>query len=397
MDGNAATEKTKFVFFAPGDVQVARVDRQCIVYACDALQRLGVEVELVAMKIRLVKSELRGGNPLELYRLRTAPRLRLVKCLAGQESSGFWAAANRFLVHGYAALRHRRAALPDRKLIFYTKNYSSAWLFVAMRRLLIPSLKVIFEAHTVPHNACQTRVLKNVDGIVANCLALADDLRPILPGKPMMGIHQGVDLEHYNSLRISREEARRQLGLPIDTRSVVYTGKLYWGYREVELLLEAARLLTPGIELTLVGGRADHARKYEEYARQRGLANVRVVGFVPPCEVQRYQLAADVLVSYYPTGLELNRYRSPGKLFEYMAAGRAIVAGDYPALREVVDESAALFVQPDHPAALAAALNELLRDEGRMTALGAATLKRVEQFTWQGRAEKILAFIESLP
>ena len=261
----------------------------------------------------------------------------------------------------------------------------------------MPSAKVVFEAHTVPRNRYQLSVLKHVDGIVANGHAVAGDLRRLLPQKPIMAIHQGVDLAHYNSLRISKEEARLKLGLPVESRNVVYTGKIYWGYREVDFLLEAAAQFAPGIELILVGGRADHVKKYADYVQQKRFRNVRVIGFVPPREVHLYQLAADALVSYYPTGLELNRYRSPGKLFEYMAAGRAIVAGDYPALREVIDESTAVFVEPDQPDKLAATINDLFQDERKMLSLGASALKRVAHFTWQERAQRILEFIESLP
>src|SRR5262245_25951329 len=197
-----APERPRLVFFATGDVQVARVDRQCIVYACEALQRIGVDVELVAMKIKLAKSELQSENPLQLYRLRSEPSLRLVNCLAAQDSGALWGASNRLFAHGYAALQHRREASRACRLFFYTKNYSSAWLFVLMRRWLMPGVKIIFEAHTLPHNRYQQRVLGRVDGIVANGLAVAHDLRPLFPGRPILGIHQGVDLEHYNSLRL---------------------------------------------------------------------------------------------------------------------------------------------------------------------------------------------------
>jgi glycosyltransferase involved in cell wall biosynthesis len=386
----------KVVYFAPGDVQVARVDRQCIVYACEAFQRCDVDVELVAMKIRLVSDETHADNPLQLYRLRTEPRLRLVNSWATQNSRPLWTSVNRLFVHEYAALKQWPETAGARSVTFYTKNYSSACLLLAIRRILMPGVQVVFEAHTLPHNRYQHAVLRRVDGIVANGFAVADDLRPLLPGKPMVPIHQGVDLEHYNSLRISKQEARRKLGLNDFSKSVVYTGKLYWGYREVELLIEASRHFAPGVELILVGGRADHARKYAEYVQQQGLNNIRVTGFVPPSEVHWYQLAADALVSYYPTGLELNRYRSPGKLFEYMAAGRAIVAADYASLREVIDESTAVFVEPDQPAKLGAAINDLLQNETRMHALSTAALQRVEHYTWQRRAQNILKFVESL-
>ena len=50
-------------------------------------------------------------------------------------------------------------------------------------------------------------------------------------------------------------------------------------------------------------------------------------------------------------------------------------------LREVIDDTTAVFVEPDHAVKLAATINDLLNDEAQMSALGAAALQRVERFT----------------
>ena len=39
------------------------------------------------------------------------------------------------------------------------------------------------------------------------------------------------------------------------------------------------------------------------------------------------------------------------KMFEYMAAGRAILSSDLPVLREVLNEENAILLPPDEPAA----------------------------------------------
>jgi len=49
--------------------------------------------------------------------------------------------------------------------------------------------------------------------------------------------------------------------------------------------------------------------------------------------------------------------------------------------REVIDDTTAVFVEPDHAEKLAATINDLLNDEAQMSALGAAALQRVERFT----------------
>jgi glycosyltransferase involved in cell wall biosynthesis len=388
----------KFVFLAPGDIQVARTERQCIVYFCSALKELGADVELVAMGIRVMDCELKTANPLDLYRIRTEPPLRIVRSLASQDCSDVWWSVNRLFVHCSAALSALRRT-PNERVVFFTRNNASALALAALRRLCNPAVRVLFEIHRLPPNWLQRRVLKEVDGVVAQTRALASDLEAVVPRKPILPVHMGVDLQHYSSIRLGQKDAREAVGLPLDKKLVVYAGKLYWSYGEVELLLEAATRLTPSAEVVLVGGRADHVDKYRERIRRTGVKNVRFVGFVAPSTVHYYNLAADVLVSYYPTGIDLNQYRSPLKLFEYMAAGRAIVAADYPVLREIigVPDTAAVLVEPDNPRALAAAVNALLADEGRRSRLGAEALKRVERFSWKQRAKSVLDFVAALP
>src|SRR5438067_1685824 len=96
----------KMVYLAPADIQVARVDRQCIVHFCDALSQLGVQVELVALRIKLVPDELWADDPLSLYRVRNGFPARLVRVPVGQDSRGLWLAANRLVVHTREAVRY---------------------------------------------------------------------------------------------------------------------------------------------------------------------------------------------------------------------------------------------------------------------------------------------------
>jgi glycosyltransferase involved in cell wall biosynthesis len=91
----------------------------------------------------------------------------------------------------------------------------------------------------------------------------------------------------------------------------------------------------------------------------------------------------------------LNRYRSPGKLFEYMASGVPIVSVDLPVLREVLgDDPAAVLVPPDSPDALAEGIAGILDDPARAKQLATRALQRVEAFTWRARADAVRAFVE---
>lgn len=91
-------------------------------------------------------------------------------------------------------------------------------------------------------------------------------------------------------------------------------------------------------------------------------------------------------------------YCSPLKLFEYMGAGKAIVAPDQPNVREILtaDESALLF-EPNAAGAMSAAVLRLARDGELRSRLGRAAREQLQSrgYTWQRNAERIVALIRS--
>ena len=89
---------------------------------------------------------------------------------------------------------------------------------------------------------------------------------------------------------------------------------------------------------------------------------------------------------------DTSRWMSPLKMFEYMAAGKAIVSSDLPVLREVLaDGEDALMVPATDVGAWETAIERLLTDEALRNRLGAAAqAKLLRDFTWDARAGKVL-------
>ena len=109
-------------------------------------------------------------------------------------------------------------------------------------------------------------------------------------------------------------------------------------------------------------------------------------GQVSQKEAALYINAADVLViPDTVTGLTA----SPLKLFEYMAVGKSVVCKDMPALREIIDDNAALFFPDGETDALAAALDRLRSNPTLRVATGHAAIEQAQQYTYRARAEKI--------
>lgn len=391
----------KLVYYAPRDVLIPRVARQCIMRFCEGLASIGVDVELVSLGLRLQHDEpTRRMSLWDVYGIETRFPVRILPALSAQDSPEWLIEAQRLISYRlHAWWRHSmRRDLHHRDLtVFYFRNFRSMTPLLSLRKRHPGRVLTVLELHG-PVAERHRSILERVDGVVCISGTLAEDTlaRFDLDPARVTVAHTGVALDRIERLRIPKREARERLGLPPDRPIVVYTGKVHEGYREVDLLIEAAGHLDPGTLLVIVGGRADQLGHYRAITDGRGLDNVRFAGFVPPADVPHYQSAADVLAMYYPPELELNDFRSPAKLFEYMAAGRPIVAADYRSMHEILDERSGVLVPPDDPVALAGAINEVVSDPARAARLGAEALTRAARYTWKERASAVSRFVAGL-
>ncbi len=221
-------------------------------------------------------------------------------------------------------------------------------------------------------------------------LAGQDDLVRVAPN--------GVELGRYQDL-LSPESARKALTFP-ERFTAGYTGHFYAG-RGMPLMFELAQDL-PDVQFLWVGGQPKDVAFWQNRLKNAGVENVRLTGFVENAVLPDYQAAADVLLMPYGRSIAGSGggnsadICSPMKMFEYMAAGRAIITSDLPVIREVLDERMAVFCPPEDPAAWKAALTALMADPQRRQALGAAARAAAQSYTWRARAEKALSgFLET--
>jgi glycosyltransferase involved in cell wall biosynthesis len=143
-----------------------------------------------------------------------------------------------------------------------------------------------------------------------------------------------------------------------------------------------------------VGGTPADVAAFEAFLAREGLERVRLAGYVPPGAVPLWLAAADAL-ALPNSGAETisARYTSPLKLFEYMAAGRPVVASDLPSLREVLADGVnARLVPPDSPAGLARGLLEVLDDPDLGARLASRARADVAGRTWDARARAVRDF-----
>jgi glycosyltransferase involved in cell wall biosynthesis len=176
----------------------------------------------------------------------------------------------------------------------------------------------------------------------------------------------------------------------------VYAGHLY-PWKGVDVFVRALAHL-PGVRGRIVGGHPaepDLAR-VRSLVRALGLdERVEITGLVPPADVAGHLAAASALVLPNVPAAISERYTSPLKLFEYLAAGKPIVASNLAAIREVVTHGEhAWLVTPGDPEALAAGQRHVLEEPGVAAHLGRGARRLAPQFTWAARAARLRPVLE---
>jgi glycosyltransferase involved in cell wall biosynthesis len=197
----------------------------------------------------------------------------------------------------------------------------------------------------------------------------------------------GVDASDF--MQLDKAEARTKLGLPVEKKIALYAGR-FFDWKGLEILPKAAEL-TPHIEWYLVGGDEKH---FAQFVKEPLPANIHFAGSRPHQEMPLWLAAADALVvlgtkrdtqSYF--------YTSPMKLFEYLLAGRPIVASNTPAIAEIVSAKEVLLYEPDNAQDMAEKIAYAVLHNADVQERVSAAEKRGSHCTWEARAKRIKAFM----
>ena len=380
---------------------------------CHALAERGHDVTMVVRPDTHVPPR----DPYEFYGLSRLPQLRIeVAPITGP------AAARRA---GYLTFTIGRAAGRSRQDLIVTRDLGLASLLMRLPSAMRAPL--VYEAHTIAADAAAARpqlltgseaaspaklqrlakrderVWRHADGYVTITEGLRRELMARFgPRERIAVVPDGVRTANVQSPIPDPPAPTPDPRAPSpDPRpfTIGYAGHLY-PWKGVDLIVEAVAALKDARGL-IVGGHEQEP----DLARVKGLAEqldcasrITFTGLIPPVAVAARLREADVLVLPNPASAISTDFTSPLKLFEYMAAGRPIVASDLPAFREVLrSEENALLVEPGNPPALVAAIQRLEGDPALGARLAARAFEDVRAFTWARRAERLEAlFLEVL-
>ncbi len=150
------------------------------------------------------------------------------------------------------------------------------------------------------------------------------------------------------------------------------------------------------VAFLLVGGGANKEFFQEKLHIKNYAPRVILAGTVPHNEVPQYLACMDVVLAPYPK-LPF-WYPSSLKIFEYMAAGKAVIASDIGQVGEVIkDGENGLLIDPEVGAALLQKTVSLIENEALRKRLGVQARREVlEKYTWEQQAKKIIAIFEGI-
>ncbi len=275
--------------------------------------------------------------------------------------------------------------------LFYCREPLAAW------RLVRAGRPVLFEAHGLPTGRLSRWIHRRLlfAPTLRRLVVISDALRLRFERLGLLPRYADTIVAHDAADPVEVPGPALTDGRPA---RLGYVGHLYSG-RGVEILFALARAL-PSCELHVIGGSESDLTSWRA---ERPPANLLLHGFVAPARLAELYGDLDILLMPYQRRVavaggrsDTSGWMSPMKLFEYMAAGRAIVASDLPVLHEVLaHERDALLVPPDDQQAWLAAVRRLLDDPALRRRLGdTARRRQADLYTWDARARAVL---EGLP
>ncbi|MCX6553353.1 MAG: glycosyltransferase family 4 protein [Acidobacteria bacterium] len=231
----------------------------------------------------------------------------------------------------------------------------------------------------------ERRMVRRSRAVIVICRHLEDVARAIDPAVRVVLIENAPGSGETTTCA-GPNPVRAQAGIAADVPVVLYTGT-FEAYQGLDLLYAAMRRVVeqvPSAKLLMAGGHPDQVARARAEAARAGIEAATVfVGERPSEEIPLYLEAADVLVSPRSRGKN-----TPLKIYQYLRAGRPIVATNLLTHTQVLDPGVALLADAT-PDAFGEGIVRLLQDRelaGRLS--GAARQLADTKYTYEAYLDR---------
>lgn len=207
----------------------------------------------------------------------------------------------------------------------------------------------------------------------------------------------GADLEMFHPQKTPASELLQSWGLKQEHPIVLYIGQME-GAAHAHLLIDAVPAVLeqfPTAQFLLVGGGEQLEEMRETAAKSSASHQIFMPGYIEQKHVSSVISAADICVACFEDD-EATRAKSPLKIAEYLASGKAIVASDVGEIPDMLD-LCGMKVEAGSSHAIAEGILHYLQDESLRLKHGeTARIQAERKFNWNTGVETLLSAYQLL-
>jgi len=395
MQTTKISNRVKLIYIANARIPTEKAHGIQIMKMCEAFSELKTEGE--RLKVELIipnRSNNIKQSAFEYYGVKKTfkiTKLPVLDLFFLNLKVGFLVESITFTVSLFFYLLFR-----GRKPVFYVRGETILPLALFCKK------PIFWETHIKPEKIGRyCNIFRRITGFVVVTKyykkQLTDEFN--IPPDKILYFPDSVDLNEFN-IKISKSEARKKLGLPMDKKIVFYAGS-FLSWKGVDTLLDAIKYLEFSAsnfkEILFVFAAAGEKNDIEEFKKKSlnlNLNNVLIVEQRPHKEIAFYLKASDILVLTGTSKSKISKYyTSPMKLFEYMASKRPVIAPRLPSFLDILNDENSLLVKPDSGRLLSDGIKMLLDNKALADSISEKAWSDVQEYTWNKRARRIIIFI----
>lgn len=369
----------KILYIANIRVPTTRAHGLQIVKTCEALNNSGVDLTLVSpFRENEIKEDI-----FEYYKVKVKFNLDFIRFFGFARFGRYGSSFESIIFYTQSILKY---LFVDHDTVIYSRD---AWPLLIFSYL---GKNVCFESHSGRGDSVVKKLLKRKNlrvvvitkgikdyfvsiGVSANIIHVAPD---------------GVDVDQFLTLE-SKEELRKELGLHVDKKIIMYVGSInFYDWKGSDLFLEASKNFPEAVFVSIGGNEEGLNKLSNEYKNPNLVLIQQQSNYLIP----KYLKCADILVLPNRGNNEVSlKYTSPMKLFEYMASGNIILASNLPSIREILNDENAVFFEPEQKGNIDLLIQEILEDIDSYRKLGLKAQNDALNYDWNVRARGIVDFL----
>ena len=222
-------------------------------------------------------------------------------------------------------------------------------------------------------------------------------IRRGIPPQHLEVITNGADIEKINPF-INADQIKKRYHL-YDAITIGFIGTFHYWHGLNSLLDVAEEILQSekNVKFLLVGSSGPLKNQIENIVKKNNLGeHIFLTGKIHNSEVPKYLAAIDIAIAPYPNLPFF--YYSPMKIFEYMAAGKAIVASKIGQIAEILqDKKNSLLFTPGNIREMKDKIEMLIKNRDLIYILGNQAREDIIKFhSWDRKSEQLSRFIKKL-